>query len=128
MTVPGPLPDILRLDSRAEPVVRLYAMTRGRTQPTRGTFDLITIVVATPDGRSDAGDLGPEHGAVIQQCRRPTSVAEISSRLDLPVGVVRVLLGDLLERSLIRARPPQPTVHIPSAFVFKAVLDGLRSL
>ena len=43
-------------DAEAGPVVRPYAMTRGRTEPTGGTFDLISLVVATrPVPVSDSG-------------------------------------------------------------------------
>jgi hypothetical protein len=121
-------PDSLWLDNEAGPVVRPYAMTHGRTRPSRGEFDLITIVVATQrSAPADAG-LGPEHRAIMHRCQRPLSVAEIASQLDLPVGTVRVLLGDLLAESLIRSRPPGPTSNLPPEHVFKAVLDGLRAL
>jgi hypothetical protein len=102
-------------------------MTRGRTRPTRGDFDLITVVVARQHmAPADAG-FGPEHHAIMQRSQRPLSVAEIASQLDLPVVTIRVLLGDLLDRGLIRVRPPGPAT-IPSEPVFKAVLDGLRAL
>jgi hypothetical protein len=103
-------------------------MTHGRTRPTTGEFDLISLVVATrPVATTDLG-LGPEHVAIATICQRPLSVAEIASHVDLPVGIVRVLLGDLLEQGLILAREPQPATHMPSERVFKAVINGLRSL
>jgi hypothetical protein len=61
-------------------------------------------------------------------CQNPTSVAELATQLDLPVGTVRVLLGDLLDRGYIRTRSPVPGAQLPNERVFKAVLDGLRSL
>jgi hypothetical protein len=42
--------DEIWLDEDAGPVVRHYAMTSGRTRPTRGEFDLITLIMATRDG------------------------------------------------------------------------------
>ena len=128
MATAAPPPDSLWLDSEAGPVVRPYAMTHGRTRPSRGEFDLITIVVASQRAMPADTGFGPEHRAIVRRCQRPLSVAEIASKLDLPVGTIRVLLGDLLDAQLIRVRPPGPATNIPTDDVFKAVLDGLRAL
>lgn len=127
MMVPDP-PDEVWVDEEAGPVVRHYAMTYGRTRPTRGDFDLVTIVVATRSRLPAEAWTQPEHAAIIRLCQSPMSVAELATRLDLPVGTVRVLLGDLLDHGYIRSRSPQPGMHLPSERIFKAVLDGLRSL
>ena len=116
------------LDDEAGPVVRPYAMTRGRTRPTTGEFDLIAIVVATQPASAAPVGLEPEHLAIMGLCQRPMSVAEISAHLDLPVGIVRVLLGDLLDGGLILARGPQPAVAGPSERILRAVINGIRAL
>jgi hypothetical protein len=127
MTLPDP-DETGWVDEAAGPVVRPYAVTHGRTQPARGEFDLITQVTAARTV-SDAGEGKlPEHAAILRLCQNPTSVAEIATQLDLPVGTVRVLLGDLLDRGLIRTRSPVPAANLPNDHVFKAVLDGLRAL
>ncbi|HKS99983.1 MAG TPA: DUF742 domain-containing protein [Rugosimonospora sp.] len=118
----------LWLDDEAGPVVRPYAMTSGRTRPSSGVFDLISLVVATRAVAPTDVGLGPEHHTIILLCQRPLSVAEIAAHLDLPVGIVRVLLGDLLERELILVRAPQPASEMPSERIFKAVINGLRAL
>ena len=116
------------LDEAAGPVVRPYAMTSGRTRPTHGDFDLISLVVAVrPVSATDVG-LGPEHFAIIRLCQWPMSIAEVAAHLDLPVGIVRVMLGDLLDRELIYVRVPQPAGEMPSEDVFEAVINGLRAL
>jgi hypothetical protein len=125
--VPEP-PEVLWVDEEAGPVVRHYAMTLGRTRPTRGQFDLITLVMATIAAPEARTGLQPEHDSILRHCQNPVSVAEIATRLDLPVGTVRVLLGDLLDNGHIRTRSPVPASHLPTERVFKAVLDGLRSL
>jgi hypothetical protein len=115
-------------DEDAGPVVRPYAVTRGRARP-RGEFDLISIVAATgPPAAAAVAGLGPEHQAIVALCRLPSSVAEIAAQLDLPVGIVRVLLGDLADRRLITVRTPLPDTQLPSEQVFEAVLRGLRAL
>jgi hypothetical protein len=127
MMVPDP-PEGIWIDEEAGPVVRHYAMTSGRTRPTRGEFDLITLVVAARTANAADTTLQPEHSAIIRLCQKPVSVAELATHLDLPVGTVRVLLGDLLDRGSIRTRSPVPAAQLPTERVFKAVLDGLRSL
>lgn len=114
-------------DHAAGPVVRPYAMTGGRTEPARGNFDLISLVVSTRRTSGKVG-LGPEHRTIIKLCQSPLSVAEISAYLDLPLGVVRVMLGDLLDKGLILAREPQTATQPPPEHVFEAVINGLRSL
>jgi hypothetical protein len=116
------------VDEEAGPVVRHYAMTAGRTRPSRGDFDLITLIVASRSAPSGGTGTQPEHIAIIRLCQNPLSVAELATALDLPLGTVRVLLGDLLDRGLIRTRSPVAASHLPDERVFKAVLDGLRSL
>jgi hypothetical protein len=116
------------VDDEAGPVVRHYAMTSGRTKPRRGEFDLITLIMATrTPAQLDTG-LQPEFAAIVRMSQHPVSVAELATRMDLPTGIVRVLLGDLLDRGYIRTRSPAPAAQLPTERVFKAVLDGLRSL
>ncbi|MFF4604674.1 DUF742 domain-containing protein [Streptomyces sp. NPDC001339] len=119
-------------DDEAGPVVRPYAMTRGRTRTgAAGRLDLIAQVVAesrTPRAADD-GTLAPEHLEIVERCRRaPVSVAELAAGLDLPVGVVRVLIGDLLDADLVRVGRPVPPAELPDAEVLREVIDGLRAL
>jgi len=79
-----PSPDDHWLDEEAGPVVRPYALIRGRTRPTGETLDLIAIITAVRGAQLDVSSLDPEHLAVLRICRLPTSVAEIASDLDLP--------------------------------------------
>jgi hypothetical protein len=116
------------LDDAAGPVVRSYVMTYGRTQPTRGTFDLISLVVAIRAAPVAEMGLGPEHIAIIRLCRDPLSVAEIAAHLDLPVGTIRVLIGDLLEKRFVDVRAPLSDAGLLDDRMYKAVLDGLRAL
>ena len=60
--------------------------------------------------------------------RKALSVAEIAARLDLPVGVVRVLIGDLLQASLVSTFDSDSAVNPPDENILQAVIDGLRAL
>ncbi len=123
-----PSPDDHWLDEEAGPVVRPYALIRGRTRASGEKLDLIAIITAVRGIRLDPSSLDPEHLEVLRLCRLPTSVAEIAADLDLPVGVVRILLGDLRERSLVSVHHPIPPARLPDMQVLKEVVDGLRRL
>ena len=45
---------------------------------------------------------------MLRLCRLPASVADLAADLDLPLGVVRILLGDLRERVSRRDSPSHP--------------------
>ncbi|GAA2359248.1 DUF742 domain-containing protein [Dactylosporangium salmoneum] len=116
------------VDDRAGPVVRPYAMTRGRTQPKRGTFDRIALVTATVMTAMPDVGMEPEHLAIVRMCQRPLSVAELAAHLDLPLGTVRVMLGDLLDRRLVQVREPHPAGTRPDTDIIEAAINGLRAL
>ncbi|HLQ55712.1 MAG TPA: DUF742 domain-containing protein [Streptosporangiaceae bacterium] len=116
------------LDEEAGPVVRPYALTRGRTRPTGESLDLIALVTAIRGARPDPFDLDPEHFEVLRLCRLPASVADIAADLDLPLGVVRILISDLRDRSLIRIHHPIPPARLPDPRILREVVDGLRRL
>ncbi|MQY03368.1 DUF742 domain-containing protein [Actinomadura macrotermitis] len=135
------MPDSSWYDDDAGPVVRPYALTGGRTHYDAAEFDLVALIVTrdapgVPDEHR-AGPGGapqpqwapdPEHEMILSLCRTPLSVVEIASELELPLGVVRVMLGDLLDRSLIEVRRPAPVAQFPSERVLKEVIDGIRAL
>jgi hypothetical protein len=114
-------------DEDAGPVVRPYAVTGGRTR-TETEFDLIALVVATQPVAALKLGLAPEHVGIVRLCQHPLSVAEISAHLNLPIGVVRVLLGDLLDDGLILTHQPQAMTQATDQRVLNAVINGLRSL
>src|SRR4029078_3521945 len=94
------------LDAEAGPVVRPYALTQGRTRHTGKPLRLVAPVMATQSAITDPGSLAPEHMSVLQLARAPTTVADIASDVDLPLGVVRIILADLRELRLIMLRTP----------------------
>lgn len=115
-------------DEDAGHLVRPYAITQGRTRPNRHEFALITLVVARyPD--ADHGHLAPEPAAILDLCRHEAlAVAEIAARLDLPVSVVKVLCGDLVDDSMILTRAPIALSDAPDVRLLQKVIDGIRRL
>ncbi|WP_328483122.1 DUF742 domain-containing protein [Streptomyces sp. NBC_00377] len=119
-------------DDEAGPVVRPYAMTRGRTTSAfQHRLDLIALVVAEPhaeDAQTDPS-LSPEHADIVGLCRRtPQSVAELAAELDLPIGVVRVLVGDLVDAEFVHVNRPVPPAELPDESILRDVINGLRAL
>jgi hypothetical protein len=90
--------------------------------------DLMSLVGAAVDVRSTARMiLEPEHAQVLRLCRRPVPVADLASDLDLPLGVVRILLADMRERGLITIGKPART-GLTDTRILKDVADALRRL
>ncbi|MEU8485948.1 DUF742 domain-containing protein [Streptomyces sp. NPDC048641] len=116
-------------DDEAGPMVRLYAMTKGRAQPAGEMFDLMAVVHAVPEQPRQAPVLSPEQRALAQLCgTRPRPVADLASESGLPLGVVRVLLSDLLAAGLIRVTAPVPPARLPEPDLLRRVIDGLHAL
>jgi hypothetical protein len=120
-------PDSEWLDQDAGPVVRPYALIGGLARPSGERLDLIDMVRAVRRGAHEPADLSPEQAELLQRCQMPTPIAELAADLDLPVGVIRILAGDLHARGLV-------TIHRahPAAFsdlkILQEVVDGLRRL
>lgn len=119
-------------DEDAGPVVRPYAMTRGRTtSAAQHRLDLIAVVVTEPGADDPEADptLSPEHVDIVELCRTtPQSVAELSAELDLPIGVVRVLVGDLVADEFVHVNRPIPPAELPDESILRDVINGLRAL
>lgn len=120
------------MDEEAGPIVRPYALTRGRARSSADDIDLIAMVTATGAEPRDPAEIGPEQWHILELTSRATSVVDIASDLDLAVGIVRVLLGDLQDHGLIRVRPPAAAsgqvAPLPSERILKEVINGLRAL
>ncbi|MFI1599674.1 MULTISPECIES: DUF742 domain-containing protein [Streptomyces] len=120
-------------DDDAGPVVRPYAMTRGRTTSNgQHRLDLIAVVVTEAhayDVPETDRTLSPEHVDIVGLCRdTPQSVAELAAELDLPIGVVRVLIGDLVDDELVHVTRPVPPAELPDESILRDVISGLRAL
>lgn len=80
-------------------------------------------------GSSAPPTLSEEHLTLLERCRAGRlSVAELAAQAALPLGVVRVLLGDLLDLGRIRITAPVPPAELPAAGVLQQVINGLRSI
>jgi hypothetical protein len=109
-------------------LVRPYTRTGGRTRP---DYDLaIEALVSTSDRglERDAAVL-PEHRSICGICTDTRSVAEVAAHLRLPLGVVRVLIGDMASMGLVLIHQGGLVVgDRPSIDFLERVLSGLRRL
>ncbi|MGW7288162.1 DUF742 domain-containing protein [Streptomyces sp. NPDC054847] len=107
---------------------RLYTVTGGRSRADDDSFDLVTLIVGECE---PSPGMQSEHVRILELCRAPTAVVEVSAALRLPVTVVRILLGDLLVTGRVTARHPPVDrfrASLPDSDLLKEVLDGLRNL
>lgn len=116
------------LDRDAGPVVRPYTLTRGRTRPSGEALDLIVVLEATGAPVDHRLRLDPEHRRLLAMCSEPVAFADLASEIDLPIGVVRVLIDDLRDENLLRVLMPTPTGNVPDSLVLRKLLHGLRAL
>jgi len=109
--------------------VRSYVLTGGRTR-SGADIPFEALVQVTAGGRGSLPGLTLERRDIIAQCVGAISVAEISAHLCLPLGVVRVLVGDMVEEGLVTASAPDHsrTGDRPDRQLLERVLDGLQSL
>ena len=108
--------------------VRPYAWTRGRTKS--GLELAIEALVSTSQrGREQMAMLQVEHRAVAELCEQTRSVAEIAALLKLPLGVARVLLGDMAGIGVVTVhQTASSTGNVPDLALMERVLSGLRRL
>ncbi|MEV0676235.1 DUF742 domain-containing protein [Actinosynnema sp. NPDC050436] len=110
------------------PLVRPYAWTGGRTT---SDYDLRleTLVSLEENGIAIAmRSTGPEQRSIVELCAHPRSVAEVSALLTLPLGVVRVLLGDLITLGVLAMHENAAAAGGPDMGLLERVLNGLRNL
>lgn len=116
------------VDASDASIVRAYAWTGGRTR-SNINLEIETLVSANDQSRQSAGILQAEHQHVVELCRSPRSVAEVAALMRLPLGVVKVLLGDLAERGLVDVHQTASAGGVAPDFgLMERVLSGLRRL
>jgi uncharacterized protein DUF742 len=110
-------------------VVPVYAVTRGRTRPAGQELPLEAVVTTTGRSLTAGAVLQMESRAIVELCTRPKSLAEIGAALRVPVGVARVLVGDLANGGYLEVHLPRTAGENggPGHAILGRLLDGLRS-
>lgn len=101
-----------------------YAVTGGRT---RVDVDIPfeALVRTTQRGRDHLQLIAFERRDILRLANQPIAVAELSAHLRLPIGAIRVLVGDLSLEGHVQTKAV--TVS-PNTELLERVRDGLRRL
>ncbi|CPR13524.1 peroxiredoxin [Mycobacterium bohemicum DSM 44277] len=86
---------------REPSLVRPYTLTAGRTH-TEIDLPLEAPVQSLRAGVAHQWPPDDPRGKIVELCVSSPSVAEIAARLDLAIGVARVLIGDLVLSGYLR--------------------------
>jgi Protein of unknown function (DUF742) len=119
-----PVPDEPEPAAGGSAFVRPYVLTRGRT---RSSFELSIETLVSAGPRTAPAGLTGEHQVVLSLCRQPRSVAELAALAGVPLGVARVLVGDLAAASAVAVNRGAGAAG-PDLALMQRVLSGLRRL
>jgi uncharacterized protein DUF742 len=109
-------------------LVRPYMLTRGRTSSSLGVFALHAPVLALIAPEQLGRNATPEDRRIVELCQTPMSVAELSARMTTPVGVVRVLVGDLVVARMVHVRQTEDGAEHRDVRLLERLLEGIRAL
>jgi hypothetical protein len=131
MMHPGPDPRANGVDPAPhgrDALVRPYMLTRGRTSSSLGVFELHAPVLALVSSDQLGRGATPEDRRIVELCQTPISVAELAARLGTPVGVVRVLVGDLVVARMVHVRQSDDHGEHRDVRLLERLLEGIRAL
>ncbi len=106
-------------------LTRPYVLTGGRT---RSAADLPLEAIVVTERDSLAIGAAPELRAIVELCEEPHSIVEIAAILEMPIGVVRVLVGDLTGEGILSVGATASTVLDERIRVLERLLEGVRGL
>jgi hypothetical protein len=109
--------------------VRPYAVTRGRTEPLRD-IAIEAVLVTNAVGRQEGRFAGQHKQRIASLCDgTPRSLAEVAALIQLPFGVARVLIADMVSEGLLDLHQAVQEQSINDRMhVLERVLSGLRRL
>ena len=114
-----------RTDESATTRPRPFILTSGRVEATDPRIGLESQVATRVTG--PVSHLAPPLRAIIELCTQPQSVAEISARLRMHLGVTQILVGDLWAAGLVEVHAVDlDATHDPDLIL--RVIDGLRAI
>ena len=106
-------------------LIRPYAMTGGRTVVDTD-IGLETQIQATTRASHHLGAYRWETAKVVELVQAPMALIEVAARMEIPIGVARVLVADLVDDGAVVLHAPIKTQNFAS--LLERVLDGVRKL
>jgi len=111
--------------------VRPYALTGGRVR-SEVELAIETIVIATRMAGSGRTEIRAERHDICRLCEEPISIDEISAQLHIPLGVVRVLVGDMVTDGLLNTNRldmnSADSDGRPDQRLLERILNGLQAI
>ncbi len=111
------------LDESSPSLFRPYIIAGGLTRSTDDDLSIDTVVEIRSVALSARLDF--EREAIVNYCAEPQSIAELASRLDLPLSVARVLVSDMTAEGILHRH--QAADPFDRAFI-EELIEGIRSL
>ncbi len=116
----------MELDEEADVIeegsfTRPYLLTGGRTRSEAGEL-AIEAMIAVSAGSSAPADR--DLAAIYTLCETPNSIAEISAKCSIPLGVARVLVADLWGEGTLEVLE---TTRSDDIAIVRRLLDGIRN-
>jgi len=106
-----------------DPVVRPFMLTGGRTRPLRDGLRIETLLRAAPAALS--APLRFESRRIVELCQAPMSVADLAVALRAPLGVIRVIVGDLITDGYLAI--VEQLSELPTSLI-ERIRDRVRAL
>ena len=113
-------------DDETGRLIRPYAITGGRTGSEGPEIQLESQIQASTRASAHLGAYRWEAAKVIELVQVPMALVEVAARLEIPLGVARVLVADLVRDGSVILHVPETTQSFSS--LLEKVLDGVRSL
>lgn len=107
--------------------VRSYALTLGRTRPSLPLL-LETLVTALDTGPGGLSGMTPEQRNIYLACTESRSVTEIATTVQLPIGVVRVLISDLAQQGKVEIHRTVGSGPQADTELLERILHGLHAI
>jgi Protein of unknown function (DUF742) len=105
--------------------VRPYYVTGGRTRSSNAEISFETMVSIVPNAQTSRLDF--ERLRIVELCRNPLSMAELSAKLKLPIGAVCVLAGDLATLGVLQSHAAPDAINDDIELI-DTLIDALRRL
>lgn len=106
--------------------VRPYLLTGGRVRPIGAYIGFETILITTALGTAALPTLAYEQHSIVVLCAEPLSVAEVSARLRIPIGVAQILASEMAAAGhLSTSTSVTPADDIP---LLTRLINGVRAL
>jgi hypothetical protein len=127
----APVPGASNTDAAGQASLRPFVLTSGRVDAVDREIGVETqVTLRPPDAagvRTPLTSLSPEMRAIVMLCSEPVSVAEISARLRLHLGVTKILVADMRAAGHLDVHVADTSSPLSPETILR-VMRGLRAI